>query len=169
MLNYGIAILPSEEVKELANSYRKRYDPHYKLISPHITLKEAFTITEEKLPLLISHLEEVAKSTPSFTVTISKFSTFYPVNNVIYLAIDNSETIYELYKKIQQKEPDPEKPYAFTPHITIAQKMNTDELLDVYAAIKSQEVYAKFEVKEFHLFQQGEDQVWHILHTFRLS
>lgn len=168
-MNYGIAILPSEDVKEFANSYRKRYDPHYKLISPHITLKEAFTIVEEKLPILIAELEEVAKSTPSFKVTISKFSTFYPVNNVIYLAIDNNEAIFDLYHKIQQKEPDPEKPYTFTPHITIAQKMNADELLDVYSAIKSQEFHAEFEVKEFHLFEQDEDKVWHIKHTFRLA
>ena len=39
---FGIATFPEKEVQDIANSYRKRYDPHYSLIPPHITLKEKF-------------------------------------------------------------------------------------------------------------------------------
>ena len=60
-MKYGIAIFPQKKVQDVANSFRKRYDPRYTLIQPHITLKEAFELEEEKLPEVVEHLERVAE------------------------------------------------------------------------------------------------------------
>lgn len=167
-MNYGIAILPDQSIQQLANSFRKRYDPHYKLILPHITIRESFHVSSEsELSPIISELEAAAQTTPSFNLIIAKISTFYPVNNVIYLAIEESENLRDLHKRIG--EPADKRPYAFIPHITIAQKMDTDEMLDIYSGIKMNDVKHEFTVDQFHLFQQGEDKVWSIFRTFDLK
>ena len=46
-MKVGVVIFPSKKLQDLANSYRKRYDPHYALIPPHLTLKASFDSTEE--------------------------------------------------------------------------------------------------------------------------
>lgn len=47
-MKFGVVIFPSKKLQDLANSYRKRYDPHYALITPHLTLKNAFEASEEE-------------------------------------------------------------------------------------------------------------------------
>ena len=59
---FGIATFPAKEVQDFANSYRKRYDPHYTLIPPHITLKERFELEQEKVNQLTQELERIAKN-----------------------------------------------------------------------------------------------------------
>ena len=46
-MKFGVVIFPSKKLQDLANSYRKRYDPHYSLITPHLTLK-GFEATKRK-------------------------------------------------------------------------------------------------------------------------
>ena len=46
-MKFGVVIFPSKKLQDLVNSYRKRYDPHYALISPHLTLN-AFEANEEE-------------------------------------------------------------------------------------------------------------------------
>lgn len=168
-MKYGIAILPSEEVQHIANGYRKRYDPHYERIAPHITLREPFELeTADALEALVASVSDIAQSTAPFTLSISKFSTFHPVNNVIYLVVDDNEAINELHQKLQISKEE-ERPYAFIPHVTIAQKMDMDELLDVYSGIKMNDVQANFTVQQFHLFQQEEDLTWSVVKTFDLK
>lgn len=169
-MKFGIAILPPADIQKLANSYRKRYDPHYKLIPPHITIKEAFSVeSDEHLSTIITGLQLLAQKTPTFSLTINKFSTFYPTNNVIYLAIEKNEQINQLHQFLNKEEPIEDRPYPFVPHITIAQKLATDEMLDIYSGIKMNDVKAEFKVTEFHLFQQGEDKIWSIYHSFKLA
>ncbi len=169
-MNFGIAILPSQEIQQLANTYRKRYDPHYKLIPAHITLQESFSITSDsELSSLITYLAEVAQSTSTFSLSVNKISTFYPVNNVIYFAIDENENLTKLHQKVQQGKPNPNRPYTFIPHITIAQKMDTDEMLDIYSGIKMSNVKGDFIVDQFHLYQQVEDKKWSIYQSYSLQ
>src|SRR5690625_6287300 len=84
-MKYGIAVFPSKQIQDEANSYRKRYDPHYALIPPHITLKESFQVDQEKIDELVIELKKIANETDPFTIAIEKVSTFAPVTNTIYL------------------------------------------------------------------------------------
>ena len=47
-MKFGVVIFPSKKLQDLANSYRKRYDPHYSLITPHLTLKEDLKLLKKK-------------------------------------------------------------------------------------------------------------------------
>ena len=48
-MKLGIVIFPSKMIQDKANGLRKRYDPHYALVPPHITLKTPFETQDEQL------------------------------------------------------------------------------------------------------------------------
>lgn len=45
----GLALIPSKDFQNEVNAYRKRYDKHYTMIQPHITIKSNFEIDEKIL------------------------------------------------------------------------------------------------------------------------
>lgn len=61
MMKYGVVIFPSKKLQDIANSYRKRYDPNYALIPPHLTLRTPFELTDLEAAEVVSTLREYAK------------------------------------------------------------------------------------------------------------
>ncbi|GAA0380586.1 2'-5' RNA ligase family protein [Bacillus horti] len=169
-MRLGIVIFPGQDLQERANSYRKRYDPHYKLISPHLTLKEAFDAESNQVGAIVEHLKTIADQTSAFDLFINKVSHFQPTNNVIYFAVQESSELLDLYTNLQSSELlQHEKPYAFVPHITIGQKMMDDELKDVYARLRTEKMEYTVPVQQFHLVEQQEDKKWSIYQSFALK
>ncbi|UOQ92861.1 YjcG family protein [Halobacillus shinanisalinarum] len=169
-MKYGIAIFPSKKVQDEANSYRKRYDPHYALIPPHITVKEPFETDEEELEAtIIPELKEIAKSTASFSIKISKVSSFSPVTNTIYLKVNPSDEIVELNQKLHEGIIPDNKEYSFVPHITIAQKLSDEEFSDVYGSLSMDSFDIVDKVDRFQLLYQLENGAWSVYETFRLG
>jgi 2'-5' RNA ligase len=165
---YSIVVFPSSQVQEVANSYRKRYDPSYALIPPYIRLKEAFELEEARLPELIEHLEQVASTTNRFPVRFHRVSTFHPTNNVIFLAVQDKEPFLKLHEKIVQRFPEKET-YAFVPHLTIGRDLSDDELRDVTSQLSMVKFDLECEVDRFHLIYQLEDGIWSTYQTFLLK
>ncbi|MDA8351953.1 MAG: YjcG family protein [Firmicutes bacterium] len=168
-MRYGVATFPEKKIQDFANSYRKRYDPHYALIPPHITLKEPFELNEDMLPQALQHLEQVAKETSAFTVRLPKISTFHPTNNVIYIAVDETEAVKNLHEKINRKSIYHEEEYSYIPHITLAQKLSDSELHDVYGSLKMLKVEFETRIDRFHLLYQLENGSWTIYQSFLLQ
>lgn len=88
MMKYGIAIFPSKEVQDEANALRKRYDPHYALVAPHITLKAGFEMDSTLRDKMIDELDEITKNVKPFKIEINKVSTFAPVTSTVYLKLN---------------------------------------------------------------------------------
>ncbi|SFA78219.1 MULTISPECIES: YjcG family protein [unclassified Bacillus (in: firmicutes)] len=167
-MKFGVVIFPSKKLQDLANSYRKRYDPHYSLITPHLTLKSAFEATEDEAKKLAEQLGEIAKKYQPFQLKTTKISSFQPVNNVIYLKVEPSEYLDSLHNDMNaQLETQPQE-YAFVPHITIAQKLSNDEHSDVYGSLRMLDVNHEETVDRFHLLYQLENGSWTVYETFRL-
>lgn len=169
-MKLGVVIFPSKELQDVANSYRKRYDPHYEFIAPHLTLKEAFEASEDQLPIIVSKLRQIASSLAPFTLGCSKVSHFHPTNNVIYLAVEDEPKLSELVDRVH--EPTilkHERYYAFVPHITIGQNLSDDELHDVYSRLRMQEFHFDFKADQFHLVYQLDDLMWNVYQTFSLG
>ncbi|AWX57305.1 MULTISPECIES: YjcG family protein [Brevibacillus] len=166
---YSIVIFPSSKVQEVANSYRKRYDPGYALVPPYIRLKEAFELDEAKLPELVSHLEQVASSTDSFSAHFHRVSSFHPTNNVIYLAVQNKEPFNELHQKIANQCVNEKETYAYVPHLTIGRDLSDDELRDVTGQLSMAKIDLNSEIDRFHLIYQLEDGIWSVYQTFLLK
>jgi 2'-5' RNA ligase len=168
-MKFGVVIFPSKKLQDLANSYRKRYDPHYALIPPHLTLKNAFNATEEEVKHLASQLREIATNYDALKLKASKYSSFHPVNNVIYMKIEPTAELEGLQSEINEKLDHEKSEYAFVPHITIGQKLSNDEHSDVYGSLKMHTFEHEEVVDRFHLLYQLENGSWTVYETFRLG
>lgn len=168
-MKFGIVIFPTKKLQDLANSYRKRYDPHYALIPPHLTLKNAFTATEEEVKNLASQLRDIAKNFEPFQLKAYKYSSFQPVNNVIYLKVEPTAELEGLQADINDKLDIDQSEYAFVPHITIGQKLSNDEHSDVFGSLKMHSVNHEELVDRFHLLYQLDNGSWTVYETFRLG
>lgn len=168
-MKFGIGIFPSKPLQDIANSYRKRYDPHYALIPPHLTLKAPFEGPEEDAKGMAEKLHSVAKRFAPVNVHVSKFSSFHPVNNVIYLKVEPSTELTDLHEAIEALDLGAKSEYSFVPHITLGQRLSNDEHSDVYGTLKMQKVNHEEVVDRFHLLYQLENGSWTVYETFRLG
>lgn len=167
-MKYGVVIFPSKKLQDLANSYRKRYDPHYALIPPHLTLKTAFE-TDMDVEKITDHLEEVAKKYEPFTLKIRKVSSFQPLNNTIHFKAEKDPVLEGLSEELYETLPGERPEHPFVPHITIGQKLSNDEHSDVYGQLRMLGLEHEEIVDRFHLVYQLENGSWTVYETFRLG
>lgn len=166
---YGIAIFPSKNIQDLANSYRMRYDPAYEKIPPHITLKERFEATEEEINLMIDEMNKIAKNMKPFKIEIKKVSSFSPVTNTVYLKVEPNESLTYLNEKLHEGVFPSNRKYSFVPHITISQDLSDDEFSDVYGSLRMLSFDLKDEIDRFQLLYQLENGSWTVYETFKFG
>lgn len=166
MTKYGIAIFPAKTIQDDVNALRKRYDPHYALIPPHITLKSAFTIDEQKRDHIIATLSDIAKQTNPFTIHIQKVSTFAPLTNTIYYKVEPNPTLTTLNRQMNSGTFSNNNKFSFVPHITIAQKLSDEEYSDVYGTLQLKKAQFTDEIDRFQLCYQLDNGVWTVYETF---
>ncbi|MFC3040558.1 YjcG family protein [Virgibacillus xinjiangensis] len=165
-MKYGIIIFPTKKVQDEANALRKRYDPHYALIPPHITVKEAFEADDQTIEELITEMKHIANSMEPFNIQVNKVSTFAPVTNTIYFKVEPIQQLTDLYEKLHTgKFPDNQQ-YSFVPHITIAQKLGHDEYSDVFGSLRMRDIKLEDEVDRFQLVYQLDNGSWTVYETF---
>ncbi|MCI2253438.1 YjcG family protein [Domibacillus sp. 8LH] len=168
-MKYGVVIFPSKSLQDKVNGYRKRYDPHYALVAPHITLKSPFDADEQDISKIAEQLRRVASLHQPFSYHVSKVKSFEPVNNVIYFKVDPNDTLTSLYEMLHTEEFPGEEPYGFVPHITIGQKLSNDEHSDVYGALQMESIDLTEKADRFHLLYQLENGSWTVYETFLLG
>jgi 2'-5' RNA ligase len=167
-MRFGVVIFPSKEIQDFANSYRKRYDSNYALIPPHLTIKSSFEETRVGIQDIARKIYDIAKDFHPVSLRISKFSSFAPVNNVIYLKVEPSEELEKLHNDLKLNFAS-EQEYSFVPHITIAQNLSDDEHSDVYESLRMNKVSFEESVDRMHLLYQLENGSWTVYETFRFG
>lgn len=165
-MKYGIAIFPSKPIQDEANSYRKRYDPKYDLIPPHITLKEAFHVDDQTIKEVITALKHIANGIDPFTININKVSTFSPVTNTIYFKVELIQPLIDLHDKMHEGNFPKNAEHAFVPHITIGQKLSDGEYADVSGSLQMKHVEFEDVIDRFQLLYQLENGSWTVFETF---
>lgn len=168
-MKFGIVIFPSKSMQDTANSFRKRYDPHYSLIPPHVTLKPPFDAEEEKAKEIASELCSITEKLQSFTLTVGRVSSFAPVNNVIYFKVEKTPELEALNEKLHTGYFAQEREYAFVPHVTIGQSMSDGEHSDVLGQLRMMEFHHEQTVDRLHLLYQLEDGSWTVYETFQFG
>src|SRR5690625_89831 len=166
LMKYGIAIFPSKEIQDAANSYRKRYDPKYALIPPHLTLKEAFEVDHQTIKELVIELKRIANETKPFKININKVSSFAPVTNTLYFKIEPIQELTDLFNKMHSGKFPKESEHAFVPHITIAQKLADGEYADVRGSLQMKKVEFEDHIDRFQLLYQLENGSWTVYESF---
>lgn len=168
-MKFGIVAFPSKELQDLANGYRKRYDPHYALITPHMTIKGVFDADDKEIEEVAKDLKKVTEQHPPFELSVSKVSTFAPITNAIYFKAELNEPLLNLHKSLNDDFFGDAPEYAFVPHITIAQKLSSGEHDDIIDQLKMIGVNHTETIDRIHLLYQLEDGSWTVYETFRLT
>lgn len=168
-MQYGIAIFPSKKMQDLANSLRKRYDPHYALIPPHLTIKSPFDLDESQESQAMEKIHEIAKNTEPFPLRILKVGSFHPVNNVIYLRVQDTDGLMTLHEQLNEGSLQREETYTFVPHITIAQELSDAEHSDVYNSLRMRKMEHEETIDRFQLLYQLDNGSWTVYETFHLG
>ncbi|MEB2278833.1 YjcG family protein [Lysinibacillus xylanilyticus] len=168
-MKYGIVAFPSKKLQDLANTYRKRYDPHYAKITPHITLKDSFEATDEDIQSVVKQLDGLAAKYAPLSIHALRISSFFPTTNAIYFRIEPTEQLTTLHEALEEKVPFGESKHVFVPHITIAQKMTDSEHDDIFGQLRMTGVDEKDTIDRIHLLYQLEDGSWTTYETFRLT
>ncbi|GLO65678.1 MULTISPECIES: YjcG family protein [Oceanobacillus] len=168
-MKYGIAIFPSKSIQDQANALRKRYDPRYSLIPPHLTLKESFEADEETLNETVEELRKIAKETEPFHIQINKVSTFEPVTNTIYFKVEPIQELNDLHSKLHEGKFDDNQTHPFVPHITIAQELEHDEFSDILGRLQMEGFNLEDYVDRFQLLYQLDNESWTVYQTFVLG
>lgn len=168
-MRYGVAIFPSKKIQDEANSYRKRYDPHYALIPPHVTLKEPFEADDETINEIMGELREVSNKTAPFQLMINKVSSFSPVTNTIYLKVEPVKDLLGLNEKLHSGRLPKVQTYSFVPHITIAQDLSDDEFSDVFGSLTMKDFNIEETIDRFQLLYQLENGSWTVYETLTLT
>ena len=168
-MKFGIVVFPSKELQDLANGYRKRYDPHYARITPHMTIKGVFDANDKEIEEVAKKIKNVTEKHEPFELTVSKVSTFAPITNAIYFKAEANEQLLSLHKDLNYDFFGEEPDYAFVPHITIAQKLSSGEHDDIIGQLKMIGVNHTETIDRLHLLYQLEDGSWTVYETFRLD
>ncbi|CAM3667084.1 YjcG family protein [Mesobacillus zeae] len=167
-MKFGIVIFPSKKMQDYANSFRKRYDAHYALIPPHVTLKAGFEATEEEIGPITKKISAIAGNLNPVQLKVTKFSSFSPVNNVIYLKVEPSQELENLHNKLNAAF-DNIQEYKFVPHVTLGQDMSDAEHADVYGTMRMNNINFEETADRIHLLYQLENGSWTVYETFRLG
>ena len=168
-MKYGIVAFPSKKLQDLANAYRKRYDPHYALITPHMTIKDVFEADDKEIKQVAEAIREVVRKHNPFELQVTKVSTFAPITNTIFFKVTPNEEILSLHKDLNEDFFGGNTEYSFVPHITIAQKLTSGEHDDIIGQIKMFGVDHTETIDRIHLLYQLEDGSWTVYETFRLD
>lgn len=169
-MNCGIAVFPTTEVQDFANSYRKRFDPHYSMINPHLTIRDKEEWTNEQLDAAVKHLERVTASFSPFTLQFNRFTSLYPSSNTIIIGLENRvhmELLHEAVCSQVLQEHHVQHPYH--PHLAIGQQMSNDELQDVLSSLSKIPVNFTCFIDRVHLLYQTDNGAWTTYQTFLLK
>ncbi|KAA0966707.1 hypothetical protein FQ087_10915 [Sporosarcina sp. ANT_H38] len=168
-MKFGIVAFPSKKLQDLANAYRKRYDPHYALITPHLTLKGVFEANDQEIEQVAKAIKEITKKHGPFELSVSKVGTFAPITNTIYFKAVLNDELAALHKDLNNDFFGEKPEFAFVPHVTIAQKLSSGEHDDIIGQLKMIGVDHTETIDRLHLTYQLEDGSWTVYETFRLD
>ncbi|HSJ37842.1 MAG TPA: YjcG family protein [Planococcus sp. (in: firmicutes)] len=168
-MKYGVAAFPSKQLQDIANSYRKRYDPHYELITPHITLKDEFEANGAEIKDIVEEMAKIAKRQKPFKLHATRVSSFSPVTNTLYFKVDPTEELLALHEDLHSDFFGGMPDYSFVPHITIAQKLSDSEHSDIFGQLKMAGIDHEETIERVHLLYKLDDGSWTVYDTFRLT
>lgn len=155
-MNYTIAIFPKIEDKKESdkiNIIRKKHDPSYKFIKPHVALVYYFKEKPEK-----EKLRKISKKFNSFNITLNKIN-LSPKGNFIFLDVTKGKKEIiklkeELYKKLNLKW---DKNFQYKPHITLANFKTKKEQQKVFKEISKKKIKISCKIDSFTLLEVSKD------------
>ncbi|MBS3094613.1 2'-5' RNA ligase family protein [Candidatus Pacearchaeota archaeon] len=152
-MNYTIAIFPEFNEMDKINSIRKKYDPLYNWLKPHIALVYYFKEkpTTEKINKIIGRF-------PSFKIKLNKINTSSKGNLIFLEVTKGQKKIIEiknaLYKGLGLKW---DKDFSYKPHMTIANLRTKEGEQNALKEIKNKNLNFSCKIDSFYVLEISED------------
>lgn len=160
----ALIIVPPRDICGYADHYRRLYMPDMvRKIEPHITLVYPFA-PYAKLQEVEPRLKEVLAAFPRVWVSLRGFAAFKRTG-ILYMRLADPERVLSLYRAIFAAFPEypaygGEVGNRFTPHLTVGQFDDPEELDKVYNELAEQHLYLGFEVELVVVKFQTDDGIW---------
>lgn len=133
--NRCILIFPQLENSAVIEDVRRRYDPNYKNVAPHITLVFPFESRISRQDIE-KHVAKVIGDMQCFMLKLHGIKRMYGENYYLMLGVlEGMENIHELHERLYTgilRQFKPNWPGGFMPHMTIGQFESRDELNEAY-------------------------------------
>lgn len=136
-----IMIFPQFNNQEIINEIRKKYDPLYNLVRPHITLVFPFKSSMSDV-ILSQKLEECLKETVSFPLILQGISRHKDIyGNYIFLNVKKgSQEIIKIHNSLYLNIFGERCCQPFVPHMTIGNLDSADKMEQAYDSVKDMDI-----------------------------
>jgi 2'-5' RNA ligase len=168
---YGVVILPPRDLYRELLAIRERHPLLLSPAPPHITVKSPFLFRQTGATV-IERMEEVCDRWEPFEVQLNGLGVFR--SSVLYVRVEESPDLTDLHAEILdsldgyietlQAKYDGG---AYTPHLTLADRMDPEDLPEARRALSDCRFRRRFMVNEIHLLR-GKGR-WDIFRTFPLG
>jgi len=152
-MDYTITIFPKFKAIDKINSVRKKYDPLYNWLKPHIALVYYFTErpTTKKINELIGRFS-------SFKIRLDKINTSSKGDFIFLDVTQGKKKIIQLknalYKGLGLKW---DKEFAYKPHMTIAKFKTKEEQKSALKEIRKEKLNFSCEINSFVVLEVSKD------------
>ncbi len=158
MLSRTIMIFPKFNNEYIIDSIRKKYDPLYNLVKPHITLVFPFQDKISNIELE-KKLEECLMKTNSFRLLLQGISKQEDVyGNYLFLNVKvGSKEIIDIHKNLYMDIWEQENNQPYIPHMTVGKLVSKDEMMKAYIDIKDLDVCFETVVDKISIEEIGKN------------
>jgi 2'-5' RNA ligase len=183
----GVVIWPDPGTSEVVNELRARYDAHYRLIGPHITIAFPGEVEISQAEVQ-ARVAQAASKIPPFSATfnqwlgITSLAETYPeetrqfiqrytnaVNAILLLADDGAAEMLELRGLLHQAIPQPGFLLSYPPFMTLGQTLSDVDYVQALAELSDYQPAYQFEVTGLDLLLENTDGTWTVLGTYPLG
>ena len=135
---YAIVVYLHGPLAQFVNRLREQLNPEYAGKGAHVTAlpPRPLVISEEAA---VEEARAQCAGWEPFDLEVGSVQTFLSVNRVVYLGVgQGTEQMRRLHQTLNRGYLACLEPLEFVPHITIAQDLNEQRVLDVFARISSE-------------------------------
>lgn len=150
-------LLPENKETEKVNQIRKKYDPAYEEIWPHLTLVYPFQkINEEEIH---NRIKKIIRNFKPFNVSFKNLEKSAKGNYLYLLPKKGKKKILKLHKKLHtgplENHSNPDMP-EYIPHITVGVFDTEQELDEAINSLKRKKPKFEFFLDRLHLLEINE-------------
>lgn len=124
----GVVIPVPSSVARLANRVRRRYDPNYTLIGPHVTILPPRPLRFTRRQIL-DEVRGVAAHSRGIFLRLGKIRTFLPAKPVLFVALARGgRSLRTLHQKLASGSLRGPEAFPYFPHLTLGQDLRPEQL-----------------------------------------
>lgn len=183
----GVVIWPDRDTAKEVDRLRARYDAHYELVGPHITIAfpDHYRSSLDEIEALVA---KSAHEVQPFTATLNKWVSAtmmlqshgeqtrllierYPnAVNFFFLLVGIGKTeMLTLRRSLSQAIAQPQWILDYPPYMTIGQSLSDEEYASAKAMLADYSPDFSFQVTSIDLLVEQEDGSWPTVATFALG